>query len=232
VLVTLPTKLIGESCASATQQLRALKVTAKCPTSAAVASTRTPTGLVAEVLYQTTRNPLSVPVGSSVVLALSTGPSSGGAPTTTTTVAVAGLRAVPNLVGMSPAQVNAAMRGVSMYYTTSGPGAGTTTWTSVVSQTPVAGTKEKAGFTVSLQVTTSTSAPTTTTTVAVAGLRAVPNLVGMSRAQVNAAMKSASLYYTTTGASAGTTTWTTVLSESPAAGTKVTAYSTVTLTVK
>jgi beta-lactam-binding protein with PASTA domain len=103
----------------------------------------------------------------------------------------------------------------------------------VLSQTPTAGTKVKAGSTVTLQVTTSASGtPTTTTTVASAALRTVPNVVGMDSAQVDAAMKSATLYYTTTGPGAGTTKWTTVLSQTPAAGTKVKAGSTVTLQVK
>ena len=49
-LVTLPTSLIGETCATATAKLHTLKVTAKCPASSEVASTRTPAGLVAEVV--------------------------------------------------------------------------------------------------------------------------------------------------------------------------------------
>jgi serine/threonine-protein kinase len=231
VLVTLPTSLIGETCATATGQLHALKVTAKCPTTSAVASTRTPAGRVAEVLYGATKNPLSVPVDSTVILALSTG-ASGGAPTTTTTVASGALTTVPNLVGMNWAQVNAAVKSATLYYTTTGPGAGTTTWTKVLSQTPAAGTKVKPGSTLTLQVTTSGGAPTTTTTVASGALTTVPNLVGMNWAQVNAAVKSATLYYTTTGPGAGTTTWTKVLSQTPAAGTKVKTRSTVVLSVK
>jgi beta-lactam-binding protein with PASTA domain len=134
---------------------------------------------------------------------------------------------------MDSAQVDAAMKSATLYYTTTGPGAGTTKWTTVLSQTPTAGTKVKAGSTVTLQVTTSASGtPTTTTTVASAALRTVPNVVGMDSAQVDAAMKSATLYYTTTGPGAGTTKWTTVLSQTPAAGTKVKAGSTVTLQVK
>jgi len=45
-------------------------------------------------------------------------------------------------------------------------------------------------------------------------------------------MHTALLYFTTTGHGAGTTTWTTVLSENPGAGTMVKAKSTVILTVK
>jgi beta-lactam-binding protein with PASTA domain len=53
---------------------------------------------------------------------------------------------------MDSAQVDAAMKSATLYYTTTGPGAGTTKWTTVLSQTPAAGTKVKAGSTVTLQV--------------------------------------------------------------------------------
>ena len=60
----------------------------------------------------------------------------------------------------------------------------------------------------------------------------MPNLVGMNRAQVNSALHSAGLYYTTRGPNAGTTKWTSVVSQVPAAGTKVRRLSTVILNVK
>jgi serine/threonine-protein kinase len=229
-LVTLPTSLIGETCASATARLHSLKVNAKCPTSSEVASTRTAAGLVAEVLYGKTKNPLSVPLGSTVTLAISTG--SSGAPTTTTTLASGTLATVPDFVGMSQAQVIAAVRSATLYYTTTGPGAGTTKWTKVLSQSVTAGTKVKTGSTVVLGVTNSgTVAPTTTTTLASGTLATVPDFVGMSQAQVIAAVRSATLYYTTTGPGAGTTKWTKVLSQSVTAGTKVKTGSTVVLGV-
>jgi beta-lactam-binding protein with PASTA domain len=59
----------------------------------------------------------------------------------------------------------------------------------------------------------------------------VPNVVGDDQAQVYAAMKKAVLYFTTTG-DHGSQKWTTVVSESPAAGTMVKAKTYVTLTVK
>ena len=80
--------------------------------------------------------------------------------------------------------------------------------------------------------TTTSSTTTTTTTLAGHGLRAVPNVVGDDQAQVYAAMKKASLYFSTTGPNANTTKWTTVVSESPKAGTMVAWESHVTLTVK
>jgi hypothetical protein len=55
----------------------------------------------------------------------------------------------------------------------------------------------------------------------------------MDQSQVLAAFKKAVLYYTTTGPGAGTKpTWTSVVSESPGAGTTVAKLSKVILTVK
>ena len=63
----------------------------------------------------------------------------------------------------------------------------------------------------------------------------MPNLVGLDRAQVSAAMKTAKLYYSTVGPGAGTATsaatWTKVVSTQPAAGTSVPVLSTVVLHV-
>jgi len=78
--------------------------------------------------------------------------------------------------------------------------------------------------------TTTTS--TTTTTTAQTAPRAVPNVVGDNYAETVAAMQKAVLYFTTTGHDAGTTKWTKVIAESPAAGTMVPYKSTVTLTVQ
>jgi eukaryotic-like serine/threonine-protein kinase len=173
VMVTLPTKLIGEDCTTATGQLAALHVTALCPSSAAVASNTVPVGHIVRVTYHASANPVSVPIRSSVTLVLSTGPA------TTTTVA----------------------------------GATTTT-----NATPT--------------TTTTSATPTTTTTLAGQGLRPVPNVVGMNQAQVYAAFKKAQLFFTTRGPNAGTTKWTKVLSEVPAAGTMVKWKSTIILNVQ
>lgn len=176
-MVTLPMKLIGENCATATAALAKLKITAECPSTAAIPSTRTITGDVAEVLYKNTKNPVAVPAHSTVVLALSKGPgpvvattttaptsattttaatqnttTTTGVTTTTTTVPGEGLRAVPNLVGLDQAQVYAAMHKASLYFTTHGPGAGTTKWKTVVSQLPAPGTMVAWHSTVSLNV--------------------------------------------------------------------------------
>ena len=81
--------------------------------------------------------------------------------------------------------------------------------------------------------TTTTVVSTPTTTTSVVAMVAVPNVVGKDQTQVHAAMAAAGLYYHTTGPGAGThPTWTSVVSEQPAAGTMVKKFSTVTLTVR
>lgn len=157
VLVRMPTNLIGETCAKATSQLLALHVTAQCPSSAAIYSTTTPLNDVARVLYHTTPNPTGVPRGATVTLSLSKGPSPtsttpSSTSTTTTTLASQGLRAVPNVVGDNQAQVNAAMRSASLYYSTTGPNSNSPRWTTVVSQSPLAGTMVKWHSYVTLKV--------------------------------------------------------------------------------
>jgi serine/threonine-protein kinase len=144
VLVTMPTNLVGKSCAAATAQLSALHVTATCPATAAIFSPTVPLNDVARVLYQKGQNPLVVPLHAGVTLSLSKGPAPSttttSTTTTTTTLAGQGLRAVPNVVGDNQAQVVAAMKNAVLYYTTTGPNANTTKWTKVVSENPSAGT--------------------------------------------------------------------------------------------
>jgi beta-lactam-binding protein with PASTA domain len=88
----------------------------------------------------------------------------------------------------------------------------------------------------STTTTTTTTLPnttTTSTTIPAAQQVAVPNVVGMDQSQVLAAFKAADLYYSTRGPGAGThPTWTSVVSEAPAAGTTVKKLSTVILNVK
>ena len=72
--------------------------------------------------------------------------------TTTTTASSTGLRAVPNVIGMNYAQAVAAMHGALLYFTTTGKGAGTTTWTAVIAQSLAAGTMVKAKSSVALTV--------------------------------------------------------------------------------
>ena len=259
-MVTLPTNLVGEDCVAATQQLTKLNLVAQCPTSAQVDSSTIPAGRIVSFTYNNSTNPTEVPENAIVVLSVSTGIAPANGATTTTLAASAGTVSVPNVVGLNPTQTLAAMHTALLFYATTGPGSNTGKWVSVVSQTPAAGTvvktKTKVVLVVSLKassvttttvksnVTTTTTkkpgttttvksvTPVTTTTAAGTGLRPVPNVVGMNYAQAVAAMHTALLYFTTTGHGAGTTTWKTVLSENPGAGTMVKAKSTVILTVK
>ena len=169
VVVVLP-NVLGQDCVSATAQLAAVHVTAQCPSSAAVVSSTIPSGRVASVIYKNTTDPPSVPVGGSVTLALSTGPAVIPTTTTTTTAPATttppttapvattttapgeGPRAVPNVVGDSRSQVYAAMRAASLYFSTTGPGSNSPTWTTVVAQSPAAGTVVPWHSSVALQV--------------------------------------------------------------------------------
>ncbi|MCU1362590.1 MAG: hypothetical protein JWM55_418 [Acidimicrobiaceae bacterium] len=141
-LVTLPTTLVRSTCAGATTALKALGITATCPANDEIYSSTVALNDVARVLYHTTANPLAVPRGASVILYISKGPHPSAPTTTTTTTTLAGqgLRAVPNVVGDTYAETVAAFHKAVLYFSTTGPGAGTTTWTSVVSENPGAGT--------------------------------------------------------------------------------------------
>lgn len=169
VLVTLPTTLVGMTCTAATTTLANLHVSATCPATTTIASA-VAKGLVAQVLYGSTKNPVGVPRGSAVVLVSSSGPSTTSSTVAVTTTTVAGTTttsstttstttttvpksiAMPNLVGMDRTQVNAALKLAGLYYSTRGPGAGTLKWTHVVSTIPVAGTAVPALSTVILNV--------------------------------------------------------------------------------
>ena len=256
-MVTLPTNLVGENCVTATAQLAKLKLIAQCPTSAQVDSSAVPAGRIVSYSYNKTENPAQVPANETVILSVSTGAAATTGSTTTTLANTAGTVSVPNVVGLNPTQTLAAMHTALLFYATTGPGSNTGKWLSVVSQTPAAGTvvklKTKVVLVVSTSGTTTTTikstsptttikkpvttttvkaGATTTTTAPSASLRAVPNVIGMNYAQAVAAMHGALLYFTTTGKGAGTTTWTAVIAQSPAAGTMVKAKSSVVLTVK
>src|ERR1035437_3980411 len=179
VLETVPTNILGMSCAAATTALAALHVTATCPTTSSIASSTVATGLVAGWLSVITKNPGSVPKGSSLILETCSGSTattttstttttvpgtstttptttSTTTPTTTTTLHPTSL-AMPNLTGMDPAQVYTALKAAGLFYSTKGPGAGTATtagtWTKVVSTIPAAGTMVPYKSTVTLNVT-------------------------------------------------------------------------------
>lgn len=75
---------------------------------------------------------------------------------------------------------------------------------------------------------TSGTGSATTTTLAT---NTVPNLVGMNYTQVVAALQSAGYFFRTEGLGAGTSTWTNVTAQSPAAGTHLAKKGTITLHV-
>ena len=151
ILVTMPTNLLGETCVNATTQLAALHVIAQCPSSAAIYSSTVALNGVARVLYGKSVNPSSVPREATVVLSLSKGPAVGTTTTTTTptsgttttTIAGEGPRAVPNVVGDGQTKVYAAFHVAKLYFSTTGPNHDSTKWTTVVSESPVAGTVVK-----------------------------------------------------------------------------------------
>ena len=113
VLVTLPTNLLGVSCASDTAVLATLHVTATCPATSTMPSATVAHGLVAEIKYITTTNPLAVPKGAAVVLVTSSGSTSTStAPTTTapapTTTAPAPTTTAPAATTTAPAPTTTA----------------------------------------------------------------------------------------------------------------------------
>jgi serine/threonine-protein kinase len=153
--------LVGETCNKARPKLVHLHLVVQCPANKMVASATTPVGLIARVVNTHGTAITSAAVHSTVVLERSTGPvpstttTTVATVTTTTTVPSAALVAVPNVVGMNEARTDAAMTAADLYYTTTGPGASATkpTWTKVVSESPVAGTKVKKLSLVTLHVT-------------------------------------------------------------------------------
>jgi serine/threonine-protein kinase len=170
-LAAMPTHLVGESCTTAEAQLTALHVKSTCPAGDRIYSSATTVNRVARVLYHGALNPIGVPRGATVILERSKGPkpsttttttttapaTTTTSPTTTTTTTTTtppseAARAVPNVVGDDYAQTVAAMKAAVLYFTTEGPGAGTTTWTKVVSEDPIAGTKVAYKSTVILHV--------------------------------------------------------------------------------
>jgi len=162
-LVTLPTSLVGRSCASAVALVNALQLNAVCPGKLRRASGVVPAGDVIEVRYQATTNPIAVPHGATLTLVVSTGKASTPTTTTTststpttttsttttttvpptTTTVPAGYVKVPNLTGLSHAAANAALGAAQLYYDTTGPGSHSPNWTSVVKTVPAAGTVVK-----------------------------------------------------------------------------------------
>ena len=138
VNVTVP-HVVGMTCANALAALNTVHLHGSCPGVAQVVSAHVPKGDVVAYRVNGVLNSPTADQGSTILLNISRG--SGVAPaTTTTTVAAHGPRAVPNLVGDSPAQANAALSAAGLYYTTRGPGHNSPLWKRVVSSAPGAGT--------------------------------------------------------------------------------------------
>ena len=129
-------------------------------------------------------------------------------------------RHVPNVVGLPKADVYAAMRHADLYFRTVGPGSANGAWTSVASENPRPGTLLAWHATITL----------TTSLHAGHALRAVPRLIGLSKAQVYAAMRKAQLYFRTQGPGSSSGRWVVDVRQTPVPGTRVRWHSTVTLT--
>jgi beta-lactam-binding protein with PASTA domain len=128
---------------------------------------------------------------------------------------------MPDLIGLSRAQVFAVMRADALYFVTTGPGSSNGTWREAVGQSPKPGTVVPWHF--QATVRTSLANPH--------GPRRVPRLIGLSRARTYAVMKHAQLFFTTRGPGSSDGKWIVVVRQSPAAGTRVRWHATIALVV-
>jgi beta-lactam-binding protein with PASTA domain len=130
-------------------------------------------------------------------------------------------RHMPNLIGLSRAQVYDVMRADALYFVTTGPGSSNGTWKEAVGQSPRPGTVVSWHF--QATVRTSLANPH--------GPRRVPRLIGLSRARTFAVMKRVQLYFDTRGPGSTDGKWVVVLRQSPTAGTRVKWHAIITLVV-
>ena len=126
-------------------------------------------------------------------------------------------RTVPNVIGLTRAEVFSAMRHADLYFQTRGPGSKNGKWASVVAESPRPGTRVAWHATVTF----------TTSGRAGHALRRVPRLIGLSRARVYAAMRAASLFFRTSGPGSSNGQWRYAVRQTPAAGTLVRWHSTI-----
>ena len=130
-------------------------------------------------------------------------------------------RHMPDLIGLSRAQVFAVMRADALYFVTTGPGSANGTWKEAVGQSPKPGTVVPWHFQATVRVSEANPhAP-----------RRVPRLIGLSRVRTYAVMARAQLFFRTRGPGSSNGKWIVVLRQSPAAGTRVKWHATITLTV-
>jgi len=113
------------------------------------------------------------------------------------------------------------MRHDGLYFMTRGPGSANDHWAVVAEQSPRPGAA----------IAWHGEAVLTVSTVAPRTARAVPRVIGLSRAGVYAAMSRAQLFFRTVGPGSSSGRWVVVLSQSPAAGTKVAWHAEVTFHV-
>jgi beta-lactam-binding protein with PASTA domain len=130
-------------------------------------------------------------------------------------------RHMPDLIGLSRAQVYSVMRADALYFVTKGPGSANATWREAIGQSPKPGTVVPWHF----QATVHTSLANPH------GPRRVPRLIGLSRARTYAVMQRVQLFFNTRGPGSTDGKWIVVLHQSPAAGTRVRWHATITLTV-
>jgi beta-lactam-binding protein with PASTA domain len=130
-------------------------------------------------------------------------------------------RHMPNLIGLSRAQVYAVMRADALYFVTKGSGSSNGTWKEVIAQSPRAGTVVPWHFQATL--TTSTQSPH--------GPRRVPRVLGLSRARTFAVLGKAQLFFTTRGPGSSDGKWRVVVRQTPRAGTRVRWHATIALVV-
>jgi beta-lactam-binding protein with PASTA domain len=127
---------------------------------------------------------------------------------------------MPNVVGRTRAQLYSIMRRDALYFSTRGPDSSNGKWRTVAAQSPAPGKLVAWHSTVTI----------TTSMRSYRGTRAVPRLIGLSRAEVYASMRKADLYFVTRGPGSAGGTWVIVRAQSPAPGVQVAWRSTVVLT--
>lgn len=129
---------------------------------------------------------------------------------------------MPDLVGRSRLAVYRTMRHDGLYFVTTGPGSQNDHWNDVVSQSPRPGVLIAWHSEARLMVR-----PTATSHAA----RAVPRLIGRSKAAVYAEMRGAQLFFKTVGPGSTSRSWIVALSQSPRPGARVPWHSVVVIHV-
>ncbi len=128
---------------------------------------------------------------------------------------------MPDLIGRSRVDVYRIMRNDGLYFETIGPGSSVDRWFAVTAQVPRPG----------VEIAWHGEATLTVTNVNPRGPRAVPHLVGLTQAQVLAAMERAELYFVPVGPGSANNSWRVAVSQSVAPGTVVAWHSEITVHV-